>query len=308
MERSARPIAPRPALLRHDLEESLERRAINPLTLSAFQRILLTTDGTVTDILEAFSGESIRVVKLHQDVTPLENAVASLELPWGEPALRRSILLQGHMSLVNFLYADSIIALDRLSEGVRDGLLTSKKGIGMLILEHRIETFKEILDCGIEPAAGLAEHFRIGPEDSLIHRTYRMLSGGRPIMVITEKFPSSFFQDWDPAATGGASTRLRSTLVRADAALDESADIVQAVEHILRGELARTPEPPPIPADADLFAAGLLDTRNLFALIHVLTERFGVQFDDAELVPDSFRTLTAIGVLVASRRIRFPQV
>ncbi|MFN9646406.1 MAG: chorismate pyruvate-lyase family protein [Cyanobacteriota bacterium] len=307
MERSARPFAPRPPLLRHDLEESLERRAINPLTLSAFQRILLTTDGTVTEILEAFSGESIRVVKLHQDVTTLERAVASLELPWGEPVLRRSILLQGHMSLVNFLYADSIIALNRLTEGVRDGLLTSKKGIGMLILEHRIETFKEILDCGIEPAAGLADYFQVEAEASLIYRTYRMLSGGRPIMVITEKFPSSYFQDWDPSATSGAASARRTAVARADAALDESADIVLAVEHFLRGELARTPEAPPLTADADIFAAGLLDTHNLFELIRFLTERFGVQFDDAELVPESFRTLTAIAALVASRRVRPPR-
>lgn len=307
MERSARPIAPRPPLLRHDLEESLERRAINPLSLSAFQRILLTTDGTVTEILEAFAGESIRVIKLHQDVTNLERAIASLELPWGEPILRRSILLQGHMSLVNFIYADSIIALDRLTEGVRDGLLTSKKGIGMLILEHHIETFKEILDCGIEPAAELSEYFQIEPEASLIYRTYRMLSGGRPIMVITEKFPSSYFQVWDPSAISGAASARRAAVARADAALDEGADIALAVEHFLRGELARTPGAPPLTADADIFATGLLDTDNLFELIRFLTERFGVQFDDAELVPESFRTLTAIAALVVSRRIRPPR-
>ncbi|MEB3318577.1 MAG: chorismate pyruvate-lyase family protein [Cyanobacteriota bacterium] len=307
MERSARPIAPHPPLLRHDLEESLERRAINPLTLSAFQRILLTTDGTVTEILEAFSGESIRVVKLHQDVSILERAVASLELPWGEPVLRRSILLQGHMSLVHFLYADSIIALDRLTEGVRDGLLTSKKGIGMLILEQRIETFKEILDCGIEPAAGLAEYFQVEPEASIIHRTYRMLSGGRPIMVITEKFPSSYFQDWDPSATSSAAPARRSATARADTARDASADIVLALDHFLRGELARTPEAPPIAADTDLFAAGFLDTRNIFELIRFLAERFGVQFDDAELVPESFRTLTAIAALVETHRSHTPR-
>jgi chorismate-pyruvate lyase len=307
MERSVRPIAPRPPLLRHDLEESLERRAINPLTLSAFQRILLTTDGTVTEILEAYSGESIRVVKLHQDVTILERAVASLELPWGEPVLRRSILLQGHMSLVNFLYADSIIALDRLTDGVRDGLLTSKKGIGMLILEHRIETFKEILDCGIEPAAGLAEYFQVEPEASIIQRTYRMLSGGRPIMVITEKFPSSYFQDWDPTTTSEAAPARRSARARNHAAQDPIAEVVLALEHFVRGELALLPESSPIGADTDLFAAGFLDKQNIFALIRFLSERFGVQFDDAELVPESFRTFTTIAALVATRHSPLPR-
>ena len=74
MERNARAMAKGSPIMRHDLEESLERHAINPLTLSAFQRILLTTDGTVTEILEAFSGESIRVVKLFQEVAQLDRS------------------------------------------------------------------------------------------------------------------------------------------------------------------------------------------------------------------------------------------
>src|SRR6185436_1905541 len=116
MERSVKPTPPRPPLMRHDLEQSLMRRSINPLTLSPFQRILLTTDGTVTEMLEAFAGESIRVVKLFQEVTLLDRAVSSLELPWGQHVLRRTILLQGRMSLMNLLYAESILAIDRLDE------------------------------------------------------------------------------------------------------------------------------------------------------------------------------------------------
>ena len=126
-------------------------------------------------------------------------------------------------------------------------------------------------------------------------------------MVITEKFPSSYFQDWDPTATSGAAPARRSATARADAALEASADLVLAIEHFLRSELAGTPEAPPIAADADLFAAGFLDTHNIFALIGFLAERFGLQFDDAELVPESFRTLTAIAALVATRRSRPPR-
>jgi hypothetical protein len=53
-------------------------------------------------------------------------------------------------------------------------------------------------------------------------------------------------------------------------------DPVVEGEHFVRGELARTPEAPPIAADADLFAAGLLDTRNIFELIRFLAERFAI--------------------------------
>ncbi|HEX3541197.1 MAG TPA: hypothetical protein VHT75_12245, partial [Acidimicrobiales bacterium] len=34
--------------------------------LSTFQRVLLMTDGTVTDVLEVYAGEAIRVVILDQ--------------------------------------------------------------------------------------------------------------------------------------------------------------------------------------------------------------------------------------------------
>ncbi len=41
-------------VLRSDLHESLTHSHIDPSRLSTFQRILLTTDGTVTEILEAY--------------------------------------------------------------------------------------------------------------------------------------------------------------------------------------------------------------------------------------------------------------
>src|SRR5688572_17449884 len=119
MEQNIRNPVGDPHIMRRDLDQSLERRSIHPLSLSALQRILLTTDGTVTDILEAFSGESVRVVKLFQEAKRIDHAVPALQLPWGENVLRRKILLQGRMSLVNLIYAESIIALDRLTERVR---------------------------------------------------------------------------------------------------------------------------------------------------------------------------------------------
>ena len=290
--------------MRRDLEQSLMRRSINPLTLSAFQRILLTTDGTVTEILEAFSGESIHVVKLFQEVSVLDRAVSALELPWGEHVLRRNILLQGRMSLGNFIYAESVIALDRLEEGVRDGLLQSKKPIGLLILERRIETFKQILDCGRERAGAIARHFQIDEDASMIFRSYRVINQGRPIMLITEKFPETYFRDWDPTGTWGT------------AAVPEAADAARApehdeqeqqrtlaeLEHFVRNDLLGNSRHDPIAADAALLEGGVVDSAGFFALLSFITERFGVKFDDEELVADNFRSLGAIARRIAERR------
>src|SRR6266508_2324509 len=72
--------------------------------------------------------------------------------------LRRTPI-QRKMSLTNFLYADSYVALDRLDDWMRRGLLESHKPIGFLMQEHRLETFREIVGCGREMAAGLGTYF-----------------------------------------------------------------------------------------------------------------------------------------------------
>jgi len=180
----------------HGVSLGIIPRAVRPLQRSALQRILLVTDGTVTEILEAYSGESMRLVKLLEEVTTLDAPLPALELEPGQPVLRRQILLQGKMSLSTFLFAESYIALDRLDAPLRDALLNSHKPIGFLIQDRRMETFREVLGCGHEPAGPLAHHFDdLAPTDGLIWRTYRMFYRGQPIMQISEKFPETYFLD-----------------------------------------------------------------------------------------------------------------
>ncbi len=144
------------SLLRLDLQRSLKRSHINPKDLTSFQRILLTTDGMVTEILEAYLWERMKVVKLFQDYFCLEHEIPTLDIKKGCKVLQRKILLRGRLSQKNHIYAESIIIPDRLDEKMSDGLLNSNKPIGLLILEDRLETFHEILDCGKEHALNLA--------------------------------------------------------------------------------------------------------------------------------------------------------
>jgi chorismate-pyruvate lyase len=168
-------------------------RSVSPLRRTPIQRILLVTDGTVTEILEAYTGESMRLIKLYEELVTLDQDLPGLDLPAGQPVLRRKILLQGKMTLTNFLYADSYVALDRLDDWMRRGLLESHKPIGFLMQEHRLETFREILGCGREMAGQLGSYFNVDEASGMIWRSYRVLSAGQPIMLITEKFPESHF-------------------------------------------------------------------------------------------------------------------
>lgn len=162
-------------------------------SLSPFQRILLTTDGTLTVLVEVYANEEIKVVKLSHSSGPWPGDHPDLELEGGEDVLRRTILLEGADTHANFLYADSLIVTDRLPPDVRAGLFDTDKPIGRLLVEARTETFREILRAGTEPAGACASHFGIDKDHLLIFRTYTVVAEGRPIMLITEKFPIDAF-------------------------------------------------------------------------------------------------------------------
>lgn len=143
----------------------------------------------VTEMLEAFFWERMTVVKLSQDQTRIEEENLDLEIDEGTMVIKREILLQGKDTKINRLYASSILVPERLDQKMQDGLFKSKRPIGLLILEDRLETFREILECGNEPDPKAAVHFGLKPETPIIFRTYRVFASRRPIMLITEKFP-----------------------------------------------------------------------------------------------------------------------
>lgn len=50
--------------------------------------------------------------------------------------------------------------------------------------------------------------------------------------------------------------------------------------------------------DTDLLAAGLLDSFDIVNLVSQLEETFGVEIDPADIVPENFRTISAIAGLM----------
>jgi chorismate-pyruvate lyase len=180
-------------IMRTDLQQSLTRHHINPSELSTFQRLLLTTDGTLTDILEAYMLEEVQVIKLSEELVSITHDILPMKLNKGTEVIARNILLRGRISRKNLVYAESVIVPERLDETYRDELLKTKTPLSQIWLEQRIETFKEILDSGKEPANGLSNYFNIEPEENMLFRTYAVFSNRKSTMMITEKFPESYF-------------------------------------------------------------------------------------------------------------------
>lgn len=169
-----------------------------PATLpvkSFLQRLMLVTDGRITDIVQAYSGETVEAVKLHQNLTIKSDRDSTLQLDFGDRVMERSIVLQGTASKTNYLYADSQIVLERLDPGMRNQLIFTSQPIGKLLRENQVETYREILDCGIEPVGRLAPYFNLDPASEMIYRTYLVLIKRLPVVQITEKFPTTHFSD-----------------------------------------------------------------------------------------------------------------
>lgn len=177
-----------------------QRRMPNKETLvglSCFQRMLLVTDGTVTELLEQYLSEKIKVVKLYEkvenDINQVSNGHEAFTCHRDSPILQRKVLLQGQSTSSNCIYAESTIFLNHLVKEFRLDLLASREPIGRLWEKYQLETYKIILDFGKKEAGALATHFAIQPEEMVISRTYSVYSGGKIIMLITESFPDTLF-------------------------------------------------------------------------------------------------------------------
>jgi chorismate-pyruvate lyase len=161
-------------------------------SLDLLQRILVTTDGTVTETLAAVFLEPIELVKLAVTVAPSPEPFPALELKGGSSLMQRKVVLRGSRSGRPYAYAEVAIAADRLPPRLREDLLEGRIPLGQLWIFHRLETFKE-RPCVRQRVAGpIARHLGVHAEDILIERTYRTFTSGHPVFLVTEFFPGSY--------------------------------------------------------------------------------------------------------------------
>jgi chorismate-pyruvate lyase len=159
--------------------------------LPAIQRMLLTTDGTVTTALATIAGEPVKVHTLGQGVVALTEDDDELALWAGGKVLERRVLLSGADSGTPLLYGASRIVAHRLAREARDALVAGTVAIGLVLRAHEIETFRVPLRVGIGPA-GAEAAVHLGP-GLMCQRSYAIRSQGRPLMVVHEQFPAAGF-------------------------------------------------------------------------------------------------------------------
>jgi len=157
--------------------------ALDLSTLPAFLRVLLTTDGTVTKSIESYFWEPVRVVTVEQKRTQLSEEFTSLKKKPGDELLVREVQLVGERSERIYAHAHSYVCPEALPAEMCSDLELGKVGIGELLRECGLETYRELMHLDKEEHDGAVS----------ISRTYRIVMAHAPIIHITEKFPLAVY-------------------------------------------------------------------------------------------------------------------
>jgi chorismate-pyruvate lyase len=108
----------------------------------------------------------------------------------GEPVLTREVVLVGARTGTHYVYAESLVVPRRIPPQIADALLAGRIGIGELIQEERLETYREIMQVEYGPAGERAADMLELPEDEpMFSRSYLISVGGEPAVLVTEHMP-----------------------------------------------------------------------------------------------------------------------
>jgi chorismate-pyruvate lyase len=88
-----------------------------------------------------------------------------------------------------YAYAASLVVPDRLGEAENEKLEVEDEGLGRILNQNRLETYRDILWYGKEHLSSLPAAIGNFVGQEFISRTYRIIARGKPLMFINEKFP-----------------------------------------------------------------------------------------------------------------------
>lgn len=159
--------------------------------LSSAQKILLTTDGSVTAILDILKGK-VHVKTLVQKFQKADKHVAELlNIDAGETVNYRVVVMGVTEPLI---HAVSYIPVKRLESDIEEDLIRADIPIGRILRKHSIESRREIKTVFAEDMSEeLCEIFKV--DSSMLTRTYNIIHKGEVLIWIKETFPYSFFRD-----------------------------------------------------------------------------------------------------------------
>lgn len=184
-------------------------------TLPPFLRALLVTDGTVTKMLEAYFWEPVVVDTLRQEFITAEAEIPWIDIAAGDRIMVRRARLRGADSGKHYAHAFSVIRTDLIPPVFRQRLIDREIGIGALIRDSGLESYREVMEVGVEvsPDVRPAERGTLNEDPSAdmsrtanghpagsdgisggVFRTYRIIIAGAPVILISEAFPLRLYR------------------------------------------------------------------------------------------------------------------
>ena len=156
------------------------------------QKILLTTDGSITAILDVLYGK-ISLLTLDQHFGKADESHAKLvNVNAGDEINFREVLM--HKDNKPLIYAISHVPLGRCSEDICSDLLRADIPIGRILKNYHIESRREVNRIFIEkPDAKLQELFNTS--EDFLARDYVIIHDDEILMWIKEMFPVSYFTE-----------------------------------------------------------------------------------------------------------------
>ncbi len=149
-------------------------------------RSLLFTDGTVTRMLEAQSLSRVTVDVVAQSESSISEPVARyLEAQPGTDSVRRRVVIGTAASERPVIWAESHILPSRLPPHFLDVLEGAPDGIGESLQRVKLESWRDMLWFGLDSAP---EWSTVIGESGVLTRLYRVITGGRPALLISESF------------------------------------------------------------------------------------------------------------------------
>lgn len=178
-----------------EISEALRRINEQIGNLSTIQRILLTTDGSVTSLLETIVGGPVAVRTLVQEIRRADRETAAcLRIQEGEEVNYRVVTLGERASGKVLIYARSHTPLSRLDPVFRSDLVRADIPIGRIMKKHRIEARREINALEVLPSdEELSRIFGTFRREPLLSRRYQIIRHDHPLIAIQEIFPARYF-------------------------------------------------------------------------------------------------------------------
>lgn len=160
--------------------------------MNALHRILLTTDGSVTAIIEAVTQSQVIVETVVQEIVKASKEVAErLKIQEGEDVNYRVVYLKSN----GLIYAKAIsfTPIKRLANSFKEDLTRADIPIGKIMKKHKIEARREIRWGEVIRDEALAKEMGV-KKPLFIARNYVIIHRGDVLIDITEFFPMERFE------------------------------------------------------------------------------------------------------------------